>query len=338
MRRVGLAGYGGAGRGIHAPLIERAGMVVAAVATRNPERADQVRTDQPQAEVVPDLRALLARDDLDVVVLATPSGDHRAQALECIETGMPVVVDKPLALTESEARHTAESARSAGVLLTVFQNRRYDPSFRTLQRCVADGSLGSLVRIELRWERWRPEPKQRWRETLGSDHGGGLLLDLHTHLVDQAVLLAGPITSVYATLASHTTVAEDDAVLICTHESGVVSHLSTTSLAGAPGPRVRVLGTRGAFVLNQFEDEPSVFPDLADEDGCCGWVYRGAERTAVPSAGGDQADFYRAVDRVLVTGDPAELPVDPMDAVRTLAVIDAARESARTGAALWITS
>lgn len=313
-------------------------MSVGAVATSSHERAAQAKTDLPQADVVPDLDALLARDDLDVVVLATPTGSHREHALACVEAGAPVVVDKPLALTAPGARDVVTAAEAAGVLLTVFQNRRYDPPFRTLQRLVEDGSLGDTVRIELRWERWRPEPPRRWREQLDASAGGGLLLDLHTHLIDQAVLLAGPVTSVYATLASHTMVAEDDAVLICTHESGVVSHLSSTTLAAAPGPRIRVLGTRGAFLHNQFELESNVFPDLADDDGCCGWLYRGEDRTAVPAASGDQAEFYQAVDRALVSGDPADLPVDPRDAVDTLAVIDAARESARTGASMWITS
>ncbi|NLJ54914.1 MAG: Gfo/Idh/MocA family oxidoreductase [Intrasporangiaceae bacterium] len=334
MRRVGLAGYGSAGRGIHAPLLERAGLEVVAVATSSPERVTQVRDDRPDTEVVPDLDALLERDDLDLVVLATPTRGHGEQALACIDAGVPVVVDKPLALTGPEARHVVESARRAGVLLTVFQNRRYDPSFRTLQRAIADGALGDVTRIELRWERWRPQRQDRWRETASSEQGGGLLLDLHTHLIDQAVLLAGPVTRVYATLASRLSVAEDDAVVVCTHESGVVSYLSATSLAGAPGPRIRVLGREGAFVLNQFESEPNVFADLADSDGHCGWLFLGEERHPVPSAGGDQADFYRAVDHALVTGDPADLPVDPMDAVRTLEVIDAARLSARTGDAV----
>lgn len=335
MRRVGLAGYGLAGRDIHAPLVERAGLEVVAVTTRSPDRAAQARADRPGVDVLPDLTALLERDDLDLVVLATPTGGHRDHALACIEAGVPVVVDKPLAVDAAGGRRVIDAARTAGVLLTVFQNRRYDPSFRTLLRTVDDGSLGDLARIELRWERWRPQERaDRWRESAPAEQGGGLLLDLHSHLIDQAVLLAGPITRVYATLAARTSVAEDDAVLVCTHASGVVSHLSAMRLAAAPGPRIRVLGRKGAFVLNEFETELNIFADLADQDGCCGWLFRGDEREPVPTAGGDQADFYRAVDRALVTGDPADLPVDPVDAVHTLEVIDAARESARSGQAV----
>lgn len=334
MRRVGLAGYGLAGREIHAPLIERAGLEVVAVATTSPERVARVRDERPDAAVVPDLDALLERDDLDLVVLATPTGGHGEQALACVDAAVPVVVDKPLALTGRDAGRVVEAARRAGVLLTVFQNRRYDPSFRTLQRTVADGLLGDLTRIELRWERWWPHRQDEWRETASADEGGGLLLDLHSHLIDQAVLLAGPITRVYATLAARTSVAEDDAALVCTHSSGVVSHLSAMRLAAAPGPRIRVLGREGAFVLTEFENDLNIFADLADSEGCCGWLFRGEERSPVPSAGGDQADFYRAVDHALGTGDPTDLPVDAMDAVRTLEVIDAARESARSGQAV----
>ena len=334
MRRVGLAGYGSAGRGIHAPLIERAGMRVAAVSTGNPARAAQVREDLPDTVVVPDLDALLDRDDLDLIVVATPTGDHCAHTAACIEAGRAVVVDKPLALTAADAASLVAQARRANVPLTVFQNRRYDSSFRTLQHAVVSGALGDLVRIEMRWERWRPVPKDRWRETVRPGQGGGLLLDLHSHLIDMATLVAGPITRVYAALTAHTTVAEDDAFLLCTHASGVTSHLSSTSLAGAPGPRFRVLGRRAAFVLNDFEQEPSVYPDLRDAEGCNGWLYEGESRQPVRTIDVDPADFYRAVDRALASGRTADLPVDPTDAVRTLAVIDAARESAATGQAI----
>ncbi|MDO5503678.1 MAG: Gfo/Idh/MocA family oxidoreductase [Actinomycetia bacterium] len=336
MHSVGLAGYGSAGRHIHAPLIREAGLRVAAVSTRNPERVAQAREELAGADVVDDLDALLARDDLDVIVLATPSGDHADQAMACIEAGVPVVVDKPLATDAPAAAAVVAAARAAGVLLTVFQNRRYDDSVRTLEKVVSDGTLGCLLRLELRWERWRPTSLGRWREQFAAERGGGVLLDLQTHLIDQAIRIAGPVSEVYARLASHSTVAEDDALLICTHSTGVVSELSTTSLAGAPGPRIRALGERAAFVLNAFGSELDVYPDLLNEPGHCGWLYRGQEREQVPGAGGIPAQFYRDVSRALVSGERADLPVDPVDSVRVLEVIDAARVSARSGEAVHL--
>lgn len=330
MVRVGLAGYASAGRHIHAPIIREAGLELAAVATSNPERRAEVAADFPQARVVDDLEALLAVEGLDVIVLATPTGSHLAHTQQVLEAGIPCVVDKPLAVNADDALSLVDLAEREGVPLTVFQNRRYDPQFTTLATVVRDGLAGEPFRCELRWERWRPVAKDRWRENAPAIEGGGILLDLHSHLIDMAVQLFGPVTTVFATVEARSTTSEDDAFLVCRHESGVVSHLGATSLAGAAGPRVRLLGRGAAYVQNDFGGEPNVFPDTADADeGHCGWLYRESEREAVPTTASSQVDFYRAVGAALSASDPqAAMPVDPRDAVHTLAVIDAARTSA----------
>ncbi len=328
---VGLAGFGSAGRGIHAPLLHQAGMTIVAVSTANPHRAEQVRSEVPGARVVSDLNALLAVEGLALIVLATPSGVHEVQARQCIAAGIPVVVDKPLATDATQASGIVEAARSAGVPLTVFQNRRFDAEHVAARQTVRSGQLGEVFRHEFRWERWRPTPKDRWRENASAADGGGILLDLLSHMIDAAVDLFGPIDTVYAETAARTTPAEDDAFLACRHTSGVVSRLGATSVCAAPGPRVRILGRSGAFLLNQFEDDGSdIYPDLANaEPGHCGWIYTGAQRTAVIRPAAGQVDFYRQVARALGSRDPqAAMPVDPYDAVHTLAVIDAARASA----------
>jgi predicted dehydrogenase len=331
---VGLAGFGSSGRGIHAPLLRQAGMTIAAVSTANPQRAEEVRREVPGARVVSDLDALLAVPGLDLIVLATPSGLHARQAFQCLDAGIAVVVDKPLATDATQAWAVVEAARVSGVALTVFQNRRFDAEHLAAREAVTSGRLGEVFRYEFRWERWRPTPKDRWRENASPADGGGILLDLHSHMIDAAVNLFGAIDTVYAEVAARTTAAEDEAFLACRHTSGVVSHLGATSVSAAPGPRVRILGRRGAFLLNQFEDDGgSIYPDLVDADAAhCGWVYGGAERTPVARPDAGPVDFYRVVRRALGTQDPqGAMPVDPYDAVHTLAVIDAARVSAAQG-------
>lgn len=334
---VALAGYGSAGRGIHAPLLLEAGMTVAAVSTSSPDRVGQVREELPGAQVVPDLDALLALGGIDLVVLATPSGDHVRHALQVVAAGIPVVVDKPLATDAGGALSVVQGAARSGVPLTVFQNRRYDAEFATLREVVRSGGIDKVFRAELRWERWRPIAKQRWREQAAPSDGGGILLDLQSHLVDGAVQLFGPVASVYAEIAALTTPAEDTSFLACRHASGVMSHLGSTSVAAAPGPRMRVLGRGGAFVLNEFADDADdVLPDFANADADhSGWIYRGAQRTPVPKSATRQVDFYREVAAALSQppgGRQAAMPVDPLDAVHTLAVLDAARVSSATGA------
>lgn len=327
--RVGLAGYGVGGRQFHVPALLGAGLGVAALATATPERVAQARSELPDALVVPDLDALLEVDGLDLVVLATPTGLHAAQAERVIEAGVALVVDKPLARTASEAQLVVDLAAHRGVPVTVFQNRRFDPELAALLAVRDRGLVGEIRRAEYRWDRWRPVPKQRWRETQTADEGAGLLLDLGSHLIDQAVILHGEVESVYAELFAHTMVAEDDLFLACRHTSGVVSHVMASSVNGAPGPRARVMGSTGAYILGRQFDEVGAFAEFENAGDAVGWVVRGDAREPGPVVGPpDQASFYRAVGAALLSDDPqAGMPVDPRDAVHVLAVVDAARAS-----------
>lgn len=327
--RVGVVGYGDAGRGIHGRLVRAAGHQVTAAVTRSPQRAAQVRTDWPGARVHDDVAGLLREPDaVDVVVVASPTGRHVEHALAAIAAGVAVVVDKPLALDEAGAVQVVEAAERGGVPLTVFQNRRWDPEQLTLAGLLAEGALGVVHRFERRWERWRPVPKDRWKENAVGE-GGGLLLDLGAHLVDSAAQLFGPVASVYAELRSITTPTEDDVFLALHHHGGTTSHLWAGGLVGAPGPRTRVLGDRGAFLVTQFEGEASPFAAMDPGAGNEGWLVQGADTRPVPRARGGHEDYYRVVARWLLAGGP--VPVDPWDAVATARVLDAARRSAQSG-------
>lgn len=329
--RVALVGYGSAGRGIHAPLLRAAGAAPVVVVTADPGRAAQAAADLPGALVVPDLDAALATG-VDLAVVASPSGVHAGNALACIAAGVAVVVDKPLATDAVRAADVVDAAAARRVPLTVFQNRRWDAENLTLARLLADGALGQVHRFERRWERWRPVPRDRWRENAPAADGGGILLDLGPHLVDAAQHLFGPVVAVYAETAAWTTTAEDDAFVCLEHAGGVRSHLGATSVAAAPGPRTRVLGSAGAYVVTRFEGEEPAFGGFDDAPGCTGWLVAGPTRTPVATAPGGPGDFYPAVCAALALGDTrarqAAMPVDPADAVATARVLDAARTSA----------
>lgn len=335
--RVGLIGYGMAGRDFHAPLLRAAqGMRVTCVVTGDAGRAAQARGDQPGVDVVPTVADLLAHaGSLDLVVVASPSGVHVEQAEAAVERGVAVVVDKPLATSSAAGRALVERARERSVPLTVFSNRRWDAEHLTARALLRAGVLGQLVRYEARYERWRPVPKSRWREDLPSDRGGGLLMDLQPHLVDGALDLFGPVEAVYAELASVTTVGDDVSFLVLHHRSGLRSHLGATSLAGAPGPRMRVLGRAASYLVADTDGEPTAYAGWADRDGDHrGWLVRGEESEPVPRAPGGWGDFYPAVAAMVRDGAPP--PVDPDDAVAVLEVLDAARRSARDGVVVTI--
>ncbi|MBO3084132.1 Gfo/Idh/MocA family oxidoreductase [Cellulomonas fengjieae] len=327
--RVALVGYGAAGRGIHARLLREAGQRVTCVVTRH--RADQVEADWPGATVVPDVAALLeSADSFDLVVIASPTGEHVAHVLAALDAGVHVLVDKPLATSTADAELLVGRADGR---LTVFQNRRWDSEQLTLRGLLAGGELGAVHRFERRWERFRPVPQDRWKEN--DPDSGGLLLDLGAHLVDSAVQLFGPVAHVFAELHARSTPAVDDVFLALEHAGGVVSHLQAGAVVGAPGPRTRVLGDAAAYLVTSFEGEPTPFAALDDayeetrrpgEPVHEGWLVRGADRRPVPRAPGGHVDLYRAVVRWVQDGGPP--PVDPEDAVRTARVLDAALLSA----------
>ncbi len=328
--RVALVGYGMAGREIHAPLLrETAGLRVTHVVTSNAERAEAARTELPGVTVVPSADDVWAiADSIDLAVLASPNTAHVEQAIAAIETGTAVVVDKPLATDAAHARRVVDLAAERAVPLTVFQNRRWDSDHLTARRLLDSRAIGDVIRLEARYERWRPVPKQRWREQLSTDEGGGLLLDLQSHLVDASINLLGPVATVYAELAALSTVGDDVTFVALEHVSGARSHLGATALAGAPGPRLRLLGRDGAYVVAAVDDETTAYQDWLDQDADHrGWLVRGDEREPVARAPGSWSDFYPAVVAMVRDGQPP--PVDPRDAVAVLEVLDAARRSDR---------
>jgi predicted dehydrogenase len=337
--RVALIGYGLAGSAFHAPFITAAdGLELAAIVTSNEERRALARERYPETSLLAAPDEVWERAaELDAVVIAAPNRAHVALTLAALDAGLPVVVDKPLATNAAEGRMLVERAAERGRLLTVFQNRRWDGDFLTVRRLVEQGTLGTVVRMESRYDRWRPQVEERWRESPDPAEGGGLLLDLGSHLVDQALLLFGPVAAVHAELGLRRPGAqvEDDVFLALGHESGVESHLSMTLVAAQSAPRFRVLGTGAAFVKQGLDgqeealragrtpDEPDWGVDPEERWGLIG-TDGGARR--VRTERGSYLAFYDGVAAALLEGAPP--PVDPADAVAVLDVLDRARVAA----------
>ncbi|WP_043614258.1 Gfo/Idh/MocA family oxidoreductase [Nonomuraea candida] len=333
--RVGLVGYGTAGAYFHAPLIHATpGLSLTAVVTRNPDRQAEV-AGRYGAAAVGDVRELWERCDL--VVVASPNRTHVATAAAALTAGLPVVVDKPLARTAEEGRDLVRLAEERGLMLTVFHNRRWDGDFRTVRRLADEGRLGEVLRFESRFERWRPVPKGGWRESGGPEDVPGLLYDLGSHLVDQALQLLGPVREVYceSDVRRAGVAADDDTFIALTHAGGARSHLWASSMAARLGPRFRVLGSSGGFVKHGMDVQEErlragMTPDSPgfgdDEEERWGVLGTEDEREIVRTEPGAYLDFYRGVAAALREG--AAPPVDPGSAVETLAVIEAARLSA----------
>ena len=250
--RVGIAGYGLAGRYFHAPLLKGCGYEVAAVLTSDATRAAHALEDFPQTVVVSTMQELLSQR-LDLVVVASANIVHAEQAIAALEAGIPTVVDKPMGRDFNETKRIIDVATQFGVPVSTFFNRRWDSDALTIKKVLASGTLGDIHRIDSRFERFRPELNAAsWRENMSASDGGGQLLDLQPHLISTAIDWFGKAELVTATVRSLRGGADDDSVLVLRHESGTMSYLSASAVVGAPGPRIRILGTKGALVINEL--------------------------------------------------------------------------------------
>lgn len=327
--RVALVGYGLGGRVIHRPLLQAVrGIALTHVVTADPARREQVSADVPGAALVGSADALWARaEEYDAVVVVTSNEAHVPLAKTAIDLGKAVVVDKPLAVTSTEAAALVEHAAAKGVPLSVFHNRRWDSDTLTARSLLEAGVLGTVHRLESRFTRFRPQVVDRWRERPG---GGGVLLDLGTHLVDQAVHLLGPVVSVYAEVAVRRSgaVVDDDDFLVLTHASGASSLLWCSAAAPWTGPRLVLQGSAAGWLKQELDGQEAAQRDGTapepEPDGTL-WDERGAR--SVASRPGDWAAFYRAF--AAAARGQAPVPVDPTDAVDVLRVLEAATVSAR---------
>jgi predicted dehydrogenase len=254
--------------------------------------------------------------------------------MAAIEAELAVVVDKPLAPTAAAARVMVELAEGREVPLTVFHNRRWDSDQLTLRRLIGSGRLGEVRRYESRFERWRPQPRgDAWREISSSEQGGGVLLDLGTHLVDQALELFGPARAVYGEVEHrHGGPADDDAFIALEHQSGVRSHLWASTVAPAPGPRLRVAGSEAGFVVDGLDGQEEALRSGvrpggddwgAEPEQRWGRLISGDSVEPVPSVNGDWPRFYVELATALDGGGP--LPVDPRDGLRVIEILERAR-------------
>ena len=346
--RVALIGYGLAGAVFHGPLISStSGMSLASIVTRDPGRRARASADHPDALLLTDVEELWGRPtEHDLVVVATPNRSHVRLGLAALEAGLPVVIDKPMAPSADEGRRLVGEATERDLLLTVFQNRRWDGDFLTVRRLISEGALGPVVRFESRFERWRPQVQEgAWRERGDPEEAGGLLFDLGSHLIDQAVGLFGPPRTVYAEVDRRRPAAEidDDVFVALEHAAGVRSHLWMSVLAAIAGPRMRVLGLRAAYEKFGLDIQEQALSEGARPDDP-GWgrepperwggLSTGDGRRTVETEPGAYPDFYRGVAASLRDGTPP--PVDPNDSVAVLEIIEAALESARTGSIVTV--
>ena len=345
--RVAIIGYGLAGSVFHAPLISSVGgMEVAAIVTSNPRRQEHIQRDYPDAAVLSTADELWRHPSrYDLVVVASPNRTHVPLAIAAMNAGLPVVIDKPMAASVADAEKLMEISISTGQLLTVFQNRRWDNDFLTVRQLIAADVLGPITRFESRFERYRATLRTHaWREFSAPEEAGGLLFDLGSHLIDQAIQLFGQPVRVYAELEKRRAGAlvDDDSFVALRFANGVDAHLWMSVVARIQGPRLRLSGLRGTY--EKWGLDPQEYTlSTGMRPGDASWGLEPPERwgrmltdisgirldSSIETLPGAYEQYYELLRDALITG--GRPPVDAASALHTLKVIEAAQQSAQSG-------
>jgi predicted dehydrogenase len=335
---VGLVGFGFAGRTFHAPVIAAVeGLRLAAILQRVGAEA---QIAYPATPVVRTLDQMLAIESIRLVVIATPNTTHFDLAKQCLLAGRDVVIDKPFATTYGEAEALARIAAEQGRLVTVYQNRRWDGDFVTLQRLIADGKLGRVVLFESHFDRFRPQLKDNaWRER--PEPGSGVLFDLGPHLIDQALVLFGEPEAISADLRVERDGASvDDAFDVVLHYPKMRAHLRAGMLVSTPTPRFAVQGTQGGYLKFGLDPQEDALKRGETPTGEF-WGYEAPERWGtlleaqgdsfatdkLPTAPGDYRQYYQNVRDAMLGNAP--LAVTPEQALRVMRALELAQESSR---------
>ncbi len=332
--RAGLVGYGLAGRYFHGPTLVSAGFEVAAICARSLEKKALAHQDFPSAILVTSIEELVD-EDLDLIVVASTNEVHAQHARSAIEAGIATVVDKPMGRNYYETLELFETADLHGVALTVFFNRLWDSDSLTIKKAIRESAIGRVFRADSRFERFRPELNPAsWRETTLSENGGGLLLDLQTHLVSTALDWFGPAELVHASVREIRGVSDDDVVLVLKHDSGVDSYLSASAIVGAPGPRIRINGDAGSLVITELDHQEDLLRKgfkpapgkwmSPEEIKSEARIFKGESSFNYPSEPGSYPSFYTAVRNHLEIGSP--LPISREFALDVARILDKARE------------
>lgn len=325
---VGLVGYGLAGAVLHAPVIEALpDYRIAAVMTSRAEAAE--RRDRPQ--VVADIDALLAIDEVELVVVVTPNDLHAAHAEAALRAGRHVVIDKPMAPSVAECDRLIDLAEASGRRLSVYHNRRWDADFIEAASIVANGGVGEPALYEARWDRFRPEAAAVWRNT--PRPGAGLLWDLGPHLIDQALALFGWPDAMTADVATQRAGAgADDYFELTLHYGARRAILSASTLVAATRPRMALHGTGGSWWTEGLDPVEAALR-AGDTPSTPGFVEalppvsafratRDGERAPAPIRAVDPCAFYRRLAAAIRSGAP--VPVNPIEARDVVAIIAAA--------------
>ncbi len=333
-----LLSYGMSGRVFHGPLLAvNPGFTVKKILKRSSASSESLF---PDAVIVRSMDDILRDGGIDLVIVNTPNDTHFPHALASLKAGKHVVVEKPFTVTLGEAEELIREAQKRGLLLTVFQNRRLDGDSLTVEKIIREGRLGRLVEYEAHYDRYRPAvDSSSWKE--GTGPGSGILYNLGSHLIDQALHLFGMPSALDARVGRQRPGAKtDDYFDIRMEYDGLLVILKSSYLVCEPGPRYILHGETGSFVKYGLDPQEQMMKEGklpqgadwgADRKENWGklttWQADGIRSESVPTVPGNYAAFYSGLHKALVEGSAP--PVTAEEGLGVIRVINACYESAQ---------
>jgi scyllo-inositol 2-dehydrogenase (NADP+) len=344
MLKVGLIGYGFSGAVFHAPLLKALeSFEITKVLSSNPTK---VQKDLGNVEVVSDIQKILADPAIQLVVVTTPNTLHFEMAKQSLLAGKHVVLEKPMVNTVEEAEQLVEIAKNKNLMLSVYQNRRWDNDFLTVKKLITEGELGEVHTFEAHFDRYRPMVQARWRELEGA--GSGILYDLGSHLIDQALHLFGTPQFVQADLLNQRDGAVTDDyfhVLLGYEKLRVILH--SGSIVSAHDLKYIVHGNKGSFIKYGIDNQEDALKagkiptskdwgeDNPEKYGELTLISEGkTSKQKVKTIPGSYLTYYQKVLEHITEGKPS--PVTAEEGLLTIKILELAKLSNEQKKAIYV--
>lgn len=344
----------------HVPFIELTkGLKLHSIVQRSPKQGNSAPDDFPAAKHFTSTEAMLQDPDIDLVVVSTPPNNHFDSTRQILASGKHVLIEKPFVPTSAQAEELTQFAKEQRKLVCVYQNRRWDADFLTVQRLIDEDKLGRIYEFETHFDRFKPHQPVNWKADLTLEHGNGVIFDLGTHLIDQVYVLFGTPSGVYAKFVQQRTgkfvsgdggpdeQADSANVMLTYADKGLIVHVRIGVMSAAnEQPRFWIRGTKGTYrKMGLDTQEPQLVSGMKVTDagfGVDGAAYNGKldllqedgsvqEFTCPNVEPQTYLRFYELLAIALSTGRQEDVPVHPSQATDVLKIIEAIRESARNG-------